>query len=119
MNIKTALIIFIISLLFIVWLLGFYKKAGAGYQHYCRYNCITPTEASPSATLSPTIEITPFEEPTPTATDSPTLADNPQKGGDSPQPNNPNDGRSDGGRSSDFEAKQQYSAYDGSPVIAK
>ena len=55
-------------------------------------------------TVTPSPEITETPEATPTATITPT--EEPKKGGDSPQPNNPNDGRSDGGRSSDFAAKE-------------
>lgn len=77
----------------------------------CSEQCnITPTE-EPTPTELP--DYCPEEgyqpygpcipEVTPTVPVAPT--EEPKKGGDSPKPENPNDGRSDGGRSSDFENK--------------
>lgn len=73
-------------------------------------------EVEPTPTPTPCIRITPTvtptpepeEEITPTVTVAPTVepTEAPKVGGWSPQPENPNDGRSDGGRSSDFEAKE-------------
>ncbi len=61
---------------------------------------ITPTEVIPS----PTEEVTPSPEVTVSPTETPKPTEGPH--GEGQQPNNPNDGRSDGNRSSDFDHSQ-------------
>lgn len=93
-------------------LVFFLLSAGSvlAYEYCAPTPSTTPIEPS----ITPTVTATPSATLTPTET--PCTG---ECGGYSPKPENPNDGRSDGGRSSDFEMKQMYSAYDGSPVLAK
>ena len=53
-------------------------------------------EPTPTEEITPTVEVTPTEEPTPTQEPRVTPTEEPKQGGDSPKPENPNDGRSDG-----------------------
>jgi hypothetical protein len=66
----------------------------------------TPTPCDREVTPEPTVTVAPTVTPTVEPTKVPSPTEEPKSGGWSPQPENPNDGRSDGGRSSDFEAKE-------------